>query len=269
MTARQFPRHWAFLLSAALVAGACGSSPASPAAQAASGIAAVPSATPVTTATPTTEPTPATSPTPAPTPAPSPTPAPTPEPTAAPTPAASAGMPSGRTGRITLADLGLTLTLPKGWRSIGLTPEEIGDMLEVLPAGTLPAGIEDQLPAMMENGLRLLAMDTQRANLGSNLNVTALSFPVPLSLLRPTVESALGSIKGVRDLRIRDTEIDGVPALRIDLAMSTRVAGTRVTFLMTQVALATDRATISITVSTIKGGQTKDRDAIIGSLRLD
>lgn len=273
MTRRSLSRPWPMLVVAALLLGACGSAPASPAAPSPNGVAAVPTSTaeptPEPTAAPTPTPTPTPTASPAPTPAPTTAPTPTPEPIATPRPTPSPGLPTGRTGTVTVEEVGLSLALPKGWRSIGLTEKDIKAIIKTLPAGTLPAGFEDQVGAMVQSGLRLMAVDTQRANLGANVTVLVLPLGMSSTLVRSSAELALAQVPGIGNVRMTDTVVDGADGLRVDYALKLTVAGTTVRATGAQVWILLPSSTAIVTVTTPKGGQPEDRDRIIRSLSLD
>jgi hypothetical protein len=267
MTASSRTRLTALALAAAVLAGACGSNVPTPSpTQAAATEAPLP-----TVATPATAPTPTPTVTPTPAPSASPTPAPTADPTASPTaaPSPTQGMPTGRTGTIALDEIGLTLTLPKGWRSIPLTEEDVREIMAILPDGTLPAGFEDQVTALMASGLKLFALDIERANQGANINVVWVPTQLSLPLMRLAAEVGVSQIGGIRDVAYKEVKVDGEPALRVAYTVTLKLPGGKMTSSGVQLWVSTGGGTAAITITTPKGGQLKDRDALIRSLRLD
>lgn len=221
------------------------------------------SASPATAATqsPTPEPTATTTPSPTAAPTPSPTP------TATPTPALPL-VPDGQTGRIRLPDEALALTLPRGWQTIGLTADDVDAIFNALPEGTLPAGLKDQVPALVASGLKLWGFDLRPTGLGANCNVIAQPFTVPPSLLRVTAKASLSMVSGVSNVRYTDLRISGRKALRIDYVYVLPTTGQSMKTRGTQVYIARPDNLVVITVSIPAGGRMSDRDSIVNSIRL-
>jgi hypothetical protein len=267
MTSRSLRRPWALVLVVALAAGACGSSTASPAAPGAPTSSPSPSAD----ATATTSQAPEAVATVAPTPAATPSPTATPAATATPAPSSGpvTGSPTGQTGRITLQDVGLTVTLPKGWQSVPLTADDIDKIVAILPPGTLPAGFEDQIATLMANGLRMFAVDTRGAGRGATLNVLVIPAVAPLAFVRTSAKAMLKQLAGVTDIRIRDARFDGREAVRVDYTQALTVLGMKVKITGVQVWVPLDTETVVLTIGTPKASSTADRDAILKSLRFD
>ena len=248
------------LLLLTLVIAACGSSapsataPATPVPTVATSTAptAAPSATPVRTA----------SPAPTATTEPMATPAPTEEPSTAPS------LPSGTTGKVTLEDYGFSMVLPKGWQTLGLTVEDVQAIFDALPAGTMPAGLVDQVPSLVAAGLKVWAFDLRPSGHGSNVSVFAIGYSIPVSLLKPTAQASLANVKGISNIKMTNIKLDGVKALRVDAKVAMTVQGTKVVANEVQLYIPLKTSTMIVTITLPKGGSTRDRDKILKSIRI-
>jgi hypothetical protein len=252
----------------AVTFAACGAAtssgaPTSPEAQVSAIPTAMPSPTPTPTATPT--PTPTATPTPRPTAEPTDTPTP-----AAPTPATAAEslVPDGQTGRVVLADQALAITLPKGWRSIGLTADDMNAIFDRLPEGVLPAGMQDQIATLVAAGLKLWAFDVTGSDAGANCNVLAEAISVPPSLLQLTAKASLSTVKGISNVKYTDIKIDGTKALRIDYTFVITSAGRTMKAKGTQLYIARPDNLVLITITIPKGGSVTARDKLVDSVEL-
>jgi len=247
------------LLLATLLIAACGSSAPSATAP----VTPVPIIASASTAAPGAMPRPTPSPTAAPTATPTPTatPAPTIEPPASPS------LPSGTTGKVTLSDYGFSMVLPKGWQTIGLTPEDVQAIFDALPAGTLPAGLEEQVPALVAAGLKAWAFDVRPTGHGSNVSVIAIGYSIPVALLKPTAQAGLASVKGISNIRMTNIRVDGVKALRVDAKIAMTIQGTKVVATEVQLYIPLRASTMIITLTVPRGGSTSDRDRILRSIR--
>ncbi len=271
-------RPAAIALAAVLVLSACGGAKAPAGDPGATAVAAVsPSPVPPAAASPAddgaslppaTPTASAAAATPVPTPAPTdppPTPDPTPASTPRPTPKAT---PVAAGGTVKLSAYGFRITLPKGWWNVDLSGDDLGAILDQLPEGSVGEGYTDTLAELVAAGLKLLAFDTQQANLGANVSLAVGETEVPAAPLHRTASAALAAL-GVTDVRLKDTTVDGVAALRADYTASQAVEGTDTTFSGTQLYIPYEGRTLVVTVLTPVGGQTADRDSLIKSIRLD
>ena len=175
----------------------------------------------------------------------------------------------GRGGRVEVPGYGVVLTLPKGWRTLNVRGEDLAAVLEALPRRAIDPATAAWLVDVLDDRVRLLAFDLQRANRGASFNVTTFDRPIPSFLLRSTAELALAAVPGVRDPRFQDLTIDGSPALRADFALTLGEGRQRTTYHATQVFLPTADATVLLTVAIPRGGQTEDAERIVRSLGLD
>lgn len=150
-----------------------------------------------------------------------------------------------------------------------LDADGIQEILDILPPGTLPAGFEDQIATLVASGLKLFALDVDKANRGANITVLAVPTEIPEAYLRTTAEIGTAQVGGVKDVRYKNVKVDGEPALRVEDTLVLELLGKPRTSSGVQLWVPWDGATLAITVTTPKGGQTADRDALIRSLRLD
>jgi hypothetical protein len=267
MTRRLLPCLVASMLALSLVAcGAAGSSPegSSTLAPVESGLTAPESRVPEATAAVT----PAASATPTATPVPSSTPAAIIEPSPTVEPSPTPLSPGARTGHIRLVETGLALTLPKGWTSIELTADDVNAILDAVPEGMMPAELQDQLPALLASGFRLMAWDRRPSGLGANLTVIAQEVTVPPSLLKFSAQTGLGFVTGISDIRYTPLKIDGVSALRVDYVYAGQLGGTATRFRGAQVYIARPGNLVIVTITIPRGGSVTDRDKIVDSLKL-
>jgi hypothetical protein len=177
-------------------------------------------------------------------------------------------IPSGTTGKVTLADYSLTLTLPKGWRTLGMSADDVDDVIDAIPEDILPAGVEDRMAGLIAAGLKLWAFDHQKANLGANVSIMALPKRIPEPLLLLTAKSLAGQLPSARNVKVTEVKVDGQPAVRIDLQLTLSAYGRTLTLTETQLYLPRPTTTLVVTIAIPKGGQLKDRDSLVKSIRL-
>jgi hypothetical protein len=207
--------------------------------------------------------------TPSPTPSARPTAAPThsPRPTPSPSPAA-ASLASGLTGKVALPEYGFTIVLPKGWKTIGLTTEDVDAIFKAIPAGMIPAGIQDRLPELAASGLKLWAFDSSKAGAGASVNVVAAPGRMALDTLEMALKSRLATITGVSGVTTRRVTIDGLECLRVDFTISATVNGRTLTLTETQISIPRPTAILGVTIALKKGTGAAARDAIVKSIQL-
>jgi hypothetical protein len=270
MAARPPARHLALGL-ALLLAGCTGSTPTVAPSSAALGQVATsaPSPDAATPAPPTPAATPVLDPTPAPTvePTADPTAEPTLEPTARPT--AKPAQASGKTGRVVVEGEDLALKLPKGWVTLALSEGDVQRVIDALPDGAVPAGVKDQLPALIAAGLKMWAFDTRRADLGDNVNVVGQPVSIPYAFLRTAAQAAIAQYPTITHATYRDTKVDGEPALRVGYTMRLDLAG-GVSIKETGTQLYIPRAgrLLVITITTRAGHSADDVKKLVNGIEL-
>ncbi len=270
MAARPPARRLALGL-ALLLAGCTGSTPSVAPSSAAVGQVATsaPSPDAVSQAPPTPAATPILDPTPAPTvePTPDPTTEPTPEPTAKPT--SKPAVTSGQTGRVVVEGEDLALRLPKGWKTLTLSDSDVERVINALPDGAVPAGVRDQLPALIAAGLKLWAFDTRRADLGDNVNVVGQPVSIPYAFLRTAAQAAIAQYPTITHATYRDTTIDGEPALRVGYTMRLDLAdGLSIKETGTQLYIPRTGRLLVITITTRAGHSADDVKKLVNGIEL-
>jgi hypothetical protein len=203
--------------------------------------------------------------TPAQTDAPAATPAVTPKATPGATPKAT---PVAAGGTVKLSKYGFRITLPKGWWKVDLSGGDLAQILDQLPEGSVGSEYSDTLAELVAAGLKLLAFDTQVANLGANVSLAVGETEIPAAVLHRTASLALAAM-GVTDVRLKDVKVDGEAALRADYTSTQPVDGAEITYTGTQLYIPYEGRTLVVTILTPVGGQTADRDSLIRSIRLD
>jgi hypothetical protein len=243
-------------LGATLLVAACGATSDPTPSPVAAAATQAPTPTPVATPRPT--------PTATATPAPTPAPTESPEPVSSPTPRP---LPAGQRGKISLPELGITMTLPKGWQTLGLTENDLEAIYGAVPPGTLPDGLQDQLPALVSQGLRLWAFDLRRAAHGANVSLLETR-PVSADLALLSARNSIAFVKGATLTGSKLVTIDGVECARLDVRFSLTMLGKEVRATETQLWLTLPDRTLVLTVSIPAGGRLADRDALVRSIRL-
>lgn len=266
MAARPPARRLALGL-ALLLAGCTASTPSpAPSSGAAGQVAnAVPSRVAITpapaspAATPTTEPTVE--------PIPDPTANPTPEPTAR--PIAKPALSSGKTGRVIVDGEDLAIRLPKGWVTLALSEGDVERVIDALPDRAVPAGVKDQLPALIAAGLKLWAFDTRRADLGDNINVVGQPVSVPYAFLKTAAQAAIAQYPTVRNATYRDVNVDGEPALRVGYTMRLDLGnGQSIKETGTQLYIPRTGRLLVITITTRAGHSADDVRKLVNGIEL-
>jgi hypothetical protein len=235
-----------------VVAG-CGSGPSSPAPAATTPLQAAASTSPA-------PPTPRI--TPRPTPSPTVRPASTPRPTPTPTPTAP------RTGRIVLEDEQLALTLPKGWREVPLSADDIESFISIYPKGTFSAAQLAAIRQFARSGMRFVGYQVKGKGVGSNVNIGVVDMEVPLALVRATLPGQLEQFDFVRNAEISETTFGGVDAVRVTYDLRLDVRGTIVKGRGVQVQAVANGRTYGITITLIEGSRLK-ASAILKTLDFD
>jgi hypothetical protein len=209
--------------------------------------------------------TPVTDPTPEPTP--DPTATPTPEPTAKPT--AKPALASGRTGRVVVDGEDLALKLPKGWVTLALSERDIEQVVDALPDGAVPAGVKDQLPALIAAGLKLWAFDTRRADLGDNVNVVGQPVSLPYAFLKTAAQAAIAQYPTISHATYRDVTVDGEPALRVGYTMRLDLGnGQSIKETGTQLYIPRTGRLLVITITTRAGHSADDVKKLVNGIEL-
>jgi hypothetical protein len=250
---------------ALLLAGCTASAPTPPP------VAAVPSPAVVASAVvPSSAPTAAPA-TPLPTATPVPTPEPTPAPTAEPKPtptARSGGVKSGATGRVQVDGEDLAIRLPKRWVTLSLSESDIEHVVAAIPKGAVPAGLRDQLPALLGAGLRLWAFDTRPADLGDNVSIVTQPVSVPYPLLETAARAAISQYPNVSHVVVRDATVDGEPALRVDYRLTIEAAGRPVKTTGTQLYIPRTGRLVLVTISVRAGHSADDVKQLVNGIQL-
>ena len=208
-------------------------------------------------------------PTPAPTvePTPDPTATPTPEPTARPT--TKPALASGKTGRVVVDGEDLALRLPKGWVTLALSEGDVERVIDALPDGAVPAGVKDQLPALIAAGLKMWAFDTRRADLGDNVNVVGQPVSIPYAFLRTAAQAAIAQYPTITHATYRDTTVDGEPALRVGYTMRLDLAGgLSIKETGTQLYIPRTGRLLVITITTRAGHSADDVKKLVNGIEL-
>jgi hypothetical protein len=220
-----------------------------------------------TTSTPSPTPTPTPRATPSSTPRPTATATLEPEPLATPTPSMRP-LPNARRGKITLPEDGVTLTLPKGWESIGLDDGDIDAIYDRVPPGILPDNMRDQVRQLMGAGLKLWAFDLRPLHRGANVSVVSTT-PLPLDTLETSARYSTTLVEGLTLDGVTRPTIDGQPCVRVDLSLSMSVGGAPLGLRETQLYITRPHSTVVVTIAMPKAGSLGDRDAIIKSIHLN
>jgi hypothetical protein len=171
---------------------------------------------------------------------------------------------TGRTGRVELTDDKVAITLPDGWTEVVLSADDIDTILGNYPAGTFS---EDQL-AMMKAavgaGMKLMAFDSD--GMGSNVNLLVTDAAVPISLLAPTLEAQLAQIPGASGVKIEETKVDGVDAIKATYDLDQTMAdGTSVNMTGTQLYASANGKLYVLTV-TLADGSGRNPDDILSTV---
>jgi hypothetical protein len=261
--------RWARLFPAlaVLLAACSAAAPRTPPAASAPPLPSIARAAPTADATSATPEAPAT-PTARPLPTATPTPAPTAEPTPGPT-AKPGKVPAGKTGRIQLDGEDVAITLPKGWRSVDMTGEQLGSFVDFISDDSFPPEFKDSLPALLEAGLKLVAWDTQRGDQGANLNVLQQPVALPYEFLETAARAGLAQYPGVSGIQFRDLTIDGERALRADYRIVVKtVLGTKVKMTGIQVYVPRAGRLLVLTVAAPTGRDARDMERIVKGIHL-
>ncbi len=103
--------------------------------------------------------------------------------------------------------------------TLALSEGDVERVIDALPDGAVPAGVKDQLPALIAAGLKLWAFDTRRADLGDNINVVGQPVSMPYAFLKTAAQAAIAQYPTVTNATYRDANVDGEPALRVGYTM--------------------------------------------------
>jgi hypothetical protein len=204
-----------------------------------------------------------------------PTPTPTVEPTAKPTPEPTAkatakpALASGKTGRVVVDGEDLALKLPKGWVTLALSEGDVERVIDALPDGAVPAGVKDQLPALIAAGLKLWAFDTRRADLGDNVNVVGQPISVPYAFLKTAAQTAIAQYPTITHATYRDTKVDGEPALRVGYTMLLDLGnGQSLKEVGTQLYIPRAGRLLVVTITTRAGHSADDVKKLVSGIEL-
>jgi hypothetical protein len=202
---------------------------------------------------------------------PTPTTEPTPAPTAKPAPKPTArpgGVKNGSTGRVQVDGEDLAIRLPKGWATLSLSESDIEDVVAMIPKGAMPAGLRDQLPALLAAGLKLWAFDTRPADLGDNVSIVTQPVSVPYPFLETAARAAISQYPNVSHVTVHHVAVDGEPALRVDYRLALDVGGKRVKTIGTQLYIPRAGRLVLVTISVGAGRSADDVKKLVNGIEL-
>ena len=153
--------------------------------------------------------------------------------------------------------------------TLALSEGDVQRVIDALPDGAVPAGVKDQLPALIAAGLKMWAFDTRRADLGDNVNVVGQPVSIPYAFLRTAAQAAIAQYPTITHATYRDTKIDGEPALRVGYTMRLDLAG-GVSIKETGTQLYIPRAgrLLVITITTRAGHSADDVKKLVNGIEL-
>jgi len=203
-------------------------------------------------------------------------PAPSPSPSASSSPAASSSL-IGDSGTVEIAGEGFRITLPDGWRAIGLDQDSIDAITKLFPAGSEIGNLlQGQAGSMALAGVKLFAADPRSASVvegvAPNLNVIVQPKPAGLSieLLGMVAQQQLEAIDAFSGVAIETVKLPAGPAVHATYTADQALAdGSSIKAAGQQYYLTSDT---SLFIVTMTGGSSELEgtfDAMAESIEID
>jgi hypothetical protein len=202
--------------------------------------------------------------------------APSPSPVGSSSPAASSSL-IGDTGTVEIAGEGFRITLPDGWRAIGLDQGSIDSIARLFPADSEIGNLlKGQAGSMALAGVKLFAVDPSPASLvegvAPNLNVIVQPKPAGLSieLLGMVAQQQLEAIDAFSGVAIETVKLPAGPAVHATYTAAQALAdGSSIKAAGQQYYLTSDA---SLFIVTMTGGSSEldgTFDAMAESIEID